>query len=51
MPVIWLTAAVALLTVYLTLIRYAAITVAIGFAVAACWGARQGRVTDGCAPF
>lgn len=39
--VILLTAAVALLTTYLTLIRYAAITVVIGFAWAACWHARQ----------
>jgi hypothetical protein len=39
--VVWLTLAVALLTTYLTLIRYAAITVAIGFALAACWRARQ----------
>jgi hypothetical protein len=39
--VVGLTAAVALLTTYLTLIRYAAITLAIGFALAACWRARQ----------
>jgi hypothetical protein len=37
--VIALTCAAALLTTYLTLIRYAAITVAIGFAWAACWRA------------
>jgi hypothetical protein len=39
--VIALTCAVALLTTYLTLIRYAAITVAVGFACAACWRAYQ----------
>jgi hypothetical protein len=40
--VAWLTAAVALLATYLTLIRYAAITITIGFALAACWRARRG---------
>jgi hypothetical protein len=42
--VIALTCAVALLTTYLTLIRYAAITVAIGFAWAACWRAYRTKL-------
>jgi hypothetical protein len=42
--IIGLTCAVALLTAYLTLIRYAAITVAIGFAWAACWRAYRDKL-------
>ena len=42
--VVGLTCAVALLTTYLTLIRYAAITVAIGFAWAACWRAYRDKL-------
>jgi hypothetical protein len=40
---IGLTCAAALLTTYLTLIRYAAITLAIGFAWAACWRAYRDK--------
>ena len=40
--VIWLTAAVAFLTAYLVLIRYAAITLAVAFAVATVLLARRG---------
>jgi hypothetical protein len=49
--VISLTCAAALLTTYLTLIRYAAITVAIGFAWAACWRAYRDKLGWGRAIF